>query len=127
MAGSRSSAAFSPSEARLHRVEREARERRGDGAAARGGLEELALVELPRLGGVREEQRLDLAVLPADALQGKEEELLGEAPLRLVHAARDVEREDHRGAGRRPRPAHQLAEAQDVVDQGDRLRDPHIL
>src|SRR5688572_6622563 len=71
-------------EARLHRVEREARDRRGDGAAARGGLEELALVELPRLGGVREEQRLDLAVLPADALQGEEEELLGEAPLRLV-------------------------------------------
>src|SRR5688572_17577487 len=62
-------------EARLHRVEREAGNRRGDRAAARGGLEKLALVEFPRLGGVREEQRLDLAVLPADALQGEEEEL----------------------------------------------------
>src|SRR5262249_50305256 len=88
----------------LYHVERELRDARADRAAARGGLEKLALVELPRLRGVREEHRLDLAVLAADALQREEEELLGELPLRVVHAARDVEGEDHRGAGRRRRP-----------------------
>src|SRR5947209_1782105 len=77
--------------ARFHHVEREARDARGHGAAARGRLEELALVELPGLRGVRQEHGLDLGVLAADALQREKEELLGEAALRLVHAARDVE------------------------------------
>ena len=66
--------------------------------------------------GVGEEHRLDLGVLAADALQREEEELLGEPALRLVHAARDVEREDHRGVDRRRGALHQLAEAQVLVD-----------
>src|SRR3954471_8982675 len=101
--------------ARAHDVERQARHRGGHRAAARGRLEELALVELPRLCGVGQEYRLDLRVLAADALQREEEELLGEAPLRLVHRARDIEREDHRRAGRGRGPAHQLAEPQFLV------------
>src|SRR5438105_6495349 len=107
--------------ARAHDLEGEARHRRGDRAAARGGLEELALVELPRLRRMREEHRLDLGVLAADALQREEEELLREPPLRFVHRARDVEREDHRGAGGGRGPAHELPEAQVVVHQRDRL------
>src|SRR5688572_13698789 len=53
----------------VEHVERKARDAGGHRAAARGGLEELALVELPRLRGVREEHRLDLRVLAPDALQ----------------------------------------------------------
>src|SRR5574341_426708 len=105
--------------ARLRELERESRHAGGDGAAARGRLEELALVEFPGLRGVREEHRLDLGVPAPDPLQREEEELLREAPLRLVHAARDVEREDHRGARRRRRALVQLAEAQVLVDDGD--------
>src|SRR5687768_2896477 len=108
-------------EALLHLVQREARDARGDRAAARGGLEELAFVEFPRLSGVREKQRFDLAVLPADALQREEEELLGQPPLRLVHAARDVEREDHRSVGRWRGALHQLTEAQVLVDDRHRI------
>src|SRR5438067_9944446 len=107
--------------ARRHHLEREARDAGGDRAAARGGLEELALVEFPGLRGVREENRLHLGVLAADALQGEEEELLGQSPLRLVHGAGDVEREDHRGARRGRGPFDELAEAQVVVDERDRL------
>src|ERR1051326_538623 len=70
----------------LHHVERELRDARAHRAAAGRSLEELAFVELPRLRGVREEHRLDLAVLAADALQREEEEMLGELPLRVVHA-----------------------------------------
>src|SRR5258708_40162574 len=68
--------------ARAHHVEREARHAGGHRAAARGRLEELALVEFPGLRGMREEHGLDLGVLAADALKGEEEELLGKAPLR---------------------------------------------
>src|SRR5256885_17119573 len=92
----------------------------GERAAARGGLEELAFLEFPGLRGVREEHRLDPSVLPADPLQREEKEGLGEPALRLVHAARDVEREDDRGADRRRRALHQLAKAQVVVGEGDR-------
>src|SRR6185295_10464854 len=46
-------------------------------------------------------------------------ELLREAPLGVVHAARDVEGEDHRRVHRRAGALHQLAEAQIVVDDGD--------
>src|ERR1041385_9134251 len=58
-------------------LQREPGDARGDGAAARRRLEELALLEFPGLRGVREEHRLHLGVLAADALQGEEEELLG--------------------------------------------------
>src|SRR5947208_7307181 len=71
--------------ARRHDFEREPRNGGGHGAAARGRLEELALVELPRLRRVREEHGLDLGVLAPDALKREKEELLREPPLRLVH------------------------------------------
>src|SRR5512134_238221 len=77
----------------LQHFEREAGDARADRAAARRCLEELALLEFPGLRRVREEKRLDLGVLAPDTLQREEKELLGEAALRLVHAARDVERE----------------------------------
>src|SRR5262245_41472742 len=105
--------------ARRHGLQREARDAGAHRAAARGGLEELALLEFPGLRGVREEHRLHLGVLAADALQGEEEELLREPPLRVVHAAGDVEREDHRRVDRRARALDELAEAQVVVDDGD--------
>src|SRR5512145_199423 len=107
--------------AALQHFEREAGDARADRATARGRLKELALVEFPGLRRMREEERLDLGVLAADALQREKEKLLGEAALRLVHAARDVEREHDRGVGRRQGAAVELAEAKVVVDDGERV------
>src|SRR5688572_17970192 len=58
----------------LQHFQREARHARAHRAAARRGLEELALVELPGLRGVGEEEGLHLGVLAADALQGERSE-----------------------------------------------------
>ena len=49
----------------------------------------------------------------------KKKKLLGEAPLRLVHGSGDVEGEDDRGIRRRRRAAHELAEAQVLVHDGN--------
>src|SRR5213082_465330 len=90
----------------------------GHGAAAAAHLEEVRLVEFPRLGGVRHEQRLERAVFAPQPLHHPEEEGLGELAIAVGHAARDVQHEEHHRVQRRLTAPGELAVAQVLVDEG---------
>src|SRR6266513_4857131 len=95
---------------------------RGHGAAGAAHLEEVRLVEFPRLGGVRHEQRLERAVFAPQPLHDPEEEGLGELAIAVGHAARHVQHEEPHRVQRRLTAPGELAEAQILVDEG--LRGP---
>ena len=94
---------------------------RGDRAAGAGDAEEFLFLELPRFGRVRDEHQVEVTVLAAQALDRPEEEGLGDLPLALAHAARDVEQQDHHRLHRRLLALGELAIAQIVVGEGGRL------
>src|SRR5690606_4583906 len=88
---------------------------RRDGPAGARDLEEVFLRELPSLDGVRDEDGLEVRVLPAQALDGPEEERLCEPAVPLGHAGRDVHGEEDDRLGRRALTDDELAVAEIVV------------
>src|SRR5690606_1210850 len=91
---------------------------RRDCAAGAGHLEELRFRELPRIGRMRDEDRLERAVLAPQALHDPEEERLRELAVALGHAARHVEQEEHDGVHGRLPALRELTEAQVLVSEG---------
>src|SRR4029077_19565471 len=89
----------------------------GHRAAAAAHLKEVRFVELPRLGGVRDEHRLERAVLAPQALHHPEEEGLGELAVAVRHAARDIEHEEHHRVHGWLPPPRELPEAQVLVGE----------
>ena len=73
--------------------------------------------ELPRFGGVRDEHGLQRAVLAAQALHRPEEKRLGELPIAIRHAARDVQHEEHHRVHRGLLAPRELPEAQVVIGE----------
>src|SRR5215472_7001901 len=96
--------------------------RRGDRAARARHLEELRLRELPGLGGVRDKNRLERAVLAPQALNHPEEERLRELSVAIGHAARDIEQEEDDRMDRRLATAGELAKSQVIVGEAGRSR-----
>ena len=74
--------------------------------------------ELPRLGGMGDEHRLERAVFAPQPLHDPEEEGLGELAVAVGHAPRDIEHEEHDGVDRRLPAPRELPEAQVVIDEG---------
>jgi hypothetical protein len=70
---------------------------------------------------VRDEHQLQVAVLAPQALDRPEKERLGDLPLALAHAARDVEQQDHDCLHRRLLAFGELPIAQIVVGEGGRV------
>src|SRR5688572_15882705 len=66
---------------------------------------------------MRDERHFDFRVLAADALQREEEERFRKLPLRLAHAAGNIDRKDYRGACSGARAEHELPEAQIVIGE----------
>src|SRR6185437_14026721 len=96
--------------------------RRGDRAARARDLEKLGLRELPGLSSVRDENRLERAVLAPQALHHPEEERLRELPVAIGHAARHIEQEEDDRMDRRLAAPGELAESQVIVREARRSR-----
>src|ERR1700722_10247000 len=101
----------------------------GDGASAAAHLEEFLFVEFPGLGGVGDENGVQIMVLAAQSLHCPEKEGLGELPVAVRHAGRDVHEKEDDGLRGGLLALRQLTEAQIVVREprGIRRLDPAAL